>query len=122
MKEILEFLDKSLTSYHAIEQIKKELLGANFIELSEKDVWHLEAGGAYFLIRKAKKKTKAVKSETIRLKSQIKTLQTSISDMTEGVSDKDLQKSSVLSNSSSLINEYPQSDVIVGASKQHELF
>ena len=78
--------------------------------------------GAYFLIRKAKKKTKAVKSETIRLKSQIKTLQTSISDMTEGVSDKDLQKSSVLSNSSSLINEYSQSDVIVGASKQHELF
>ena len=78
--------------------------------------------GAYFLIRKAKKKTKAVKSETIRLKSQIKTLQTSISDMTEGVSDKDLQKSSVLSNCSSLINEYPQSDVIVGASKQHELF
>ena len=78
--------------------------------------------GAYFLIRKAKKKTKAVKSETIRLKSQIKTLQTSISDMTEGVSDKDLQKSSVLSNCSALINEYSQSDVIVGASKQHELF
>lgn len=51
MKKILEFLDKSLTSYHAIEQIKKELLGADFIELSEKDVWHLEAGRAYFLIR-----------------------------------------------------------------------
>ncbi|MBR4931669.1 MAG: ankyrin repeat domain-containing protein, partial [Alphaproteobacteria bacterium] len=51
--------------------------------------------GAYFLIRKAKKKTKAVKSETERLKSQIKTLQRSISDMTNGVSDKDIQKPSV---------------------------
>ena len=78
--------------------------------------------GAYFLIRKAKKKTKAVKSETERLKSQIKTLQRSISDMTNGVSDKDIQKPSVLSNNASSINNYSQLDVVVGVNKQNELF
>lgn len=34
--QLMAFLDSSLTSYHAVENIRKELLRANFVELSER--------------------------------------------------------------------------------------
>ncbi|MDE7476994.1 MAG: M18 family aminopeptidase, partial [Lachnospiraceae bacterium] len=48
---IMNFLDSSLTSYHAIAYMKKMLLQEGFTELSEKDIWSLEKGGNYFVIR-----------------------------------------------------------------------
>lgn len=49
--QLMAFLDSSLTSYHAVENIRKELLRANFVELSEREVWALEKGGDYFVVR-----------------------------------------------------------------------
>lgn len=51
IKELMSFLDNSLTSYHAVDNIKKELLEEGFVELSEKKIWSLEKGGRYFVIR-----------------------------------------------------------------------
>lgn len=51
IKELMAFLDDSLTSYHAVDNIRKELLQEGFAELSEKEVWTLKEGGRYFVIR-----------------------------------------------------------------------
>lgn len=48
---LMDFLDNSVTSYHAIDNMKKKLLTEGFVELSEKEVWHLKKGGNYFVIR-----------------------------------------------------------------------
>lgn len=48
---LMAFLDNSLTSYHAVDNIRRELLQKGFTELSEKKVWSLEAGGDHFVIR-----------------------------------------------------------------------
>ena len=51
IKEFMEFLDNSLTSYHAVDNIRAILLQNGFIELSEKKIWSLEQGGDYFVVR-----------------------------------------------------------------------
>lgn len=51
VSELMKFLDSSLTSYHAVQNIKNALLNKGFTELSEKEVWTLEMGGNYFVIR-----------------------------------------------------------------------
>lgn len=51
IKRLMEFLDNSVTSYHAIDNMKKRFLDEGFVELSEKEAWHLEKGGSYFVIR-----------------------------------------------------------------------
>lgn len=51
IKELMAFLDDSLTSYHAVYNIRKELLQEGFAELSEKEVWTLKEGGRYFVVR-----------------------------------------------------------------------
>lgn len=51
IKELMAFLDSSLTSYHAVENIRRELLQGGFKELSEKEVWSLETGRDYFVER-----------------------------------------------------------------------
>lgn len=48
---LMTFLDSSLTSYHAVDNITKELLQEGFEELSEKKIWSLEKGGRYFVVR-----------------------------------------------------------------------
>lgn len=45
------FIDSSLTSYHAVCNIRDALLGEGFAELSEQSIWSLEAGGKYFVTR-----------------------------------------------------------------------
>lgn len=47
----MEFLDSSLTSYHAVDNIRRVLLQEGFTELSEKKIWLLEQGGDYFVVR-----------------------------------------------------------------------
>ncbi len=51
IKSLMEFLDNGVTSYHAIANMKKKLLKEGFVELSEKEIWHLEKGKSYFVIR-----------------------------------------------------------------------
>lgn len=48
---LMNFLDNSLTSYHAVRNIKNVLLNEGFTELSETKVWSLETGGKYFVVR-----------------------------------------------------------------------
>lgn len=51
VKELMQFLDESMTSYHAILSVKKQLQQAGFEEVSEKEVWELKAGSAYYCVR-----------------------------------------------------------------------
>lgn len=51
IEELMEFLDGSLTSYHAVDNIRKVLIQEGFIELSEMKIWSLQQGGDYFVVR-----------------------------------------------------------------------
>lgn len=53
IKELMNFLDDSITSYHAVDNIKKKLTEAGFEEQKENALWHIQRGGAYFTIRNA---------------------------------------------------------------------
>lgn len=49
--ELFDFIDKSPSCYHAIENIRNDLLKAGFSELSEGKSWNIEKGGKYFTVR-----------------------------------------------------------------------
>ena len=49
--ELCEFLKNSYTCYHTVENAATMLEEAGFIRLKEQDVWRLQAGGAYFVVR-----------------------------------------------------------------------
>lgn len=51
MKELLQFIDNSLTSYHAVREVENQLKMAGFEQLSEKKLWNLESGKAYYVVR-----------------------------------------------------------------------
>jgi len=51
IKELMAFLDNSLTSYHAINQMREEFAAEDFLQLSESRIWGLETGKSYFVIR-----------------------------------------------------------------------
>ena len=46
-----DFINKSVTPYHTVENIKRELIAGGFSELFEADRWELAAGGKYFVTR-----------------------------------------------------------------------
>ena len=48
---LLDFLEKSPTSFHAVEQMEDRLRKEGFEELREEDSWKLEEGGKYYVIR-----------------------------------------------------------------------
>ena len=50
-EKLLDFIDRSPSSFHVIDNMKKELAGAGFCELKERDAWNLTAGGAYYVSR-----------------------------------------------------------------------
>ena len=50
-KQLFNFIEKSPCSYHAVEQIKRELTENGFLELKEQEAWKIEAGGKYFTDR-----------------------------------------------------------------------
>lgn len=50
-KALLEFLQKSPTAYHAVENTAKILADAGFSRLFEGEDWKLEAGKGYFLTK-----------------------------------------------------------------------
>lgn len=51
IKELMDFLDNSLTCYHAVREVEKRLTEAGFTKLSECDVWALEGGRGYYAVR-----------------------------------------------------------------------
>lgn len=50
-QQLLDFIEKSPSSFHVIENMKKELAAAGFCELKEQEFWNLAAGGAYYVTR-----------------------------------------------------------------------
>ena len=50
-KELISFLDKSPTAFHAVSIIKKKLVASGYFELVESEKWELTEGGKYFVTR-----------------------------------------------------------------------
>ena len=50
-KELISFLDKSPTAFHAVSSIKKKLVASGYFELVESEKWELTEGGKYFVTR-----------------------------------------------------------------------
>lgn len=50
-KGLLNFIEKSPSLYHVIENFKNMLLETGFTQLTEKESWNLEKGGKYFVTR-----------------------------------------------------------------------
>lgn len=50
-EQLLEFIEKSPSPFHVIENMKKELNEAGFAELSENNKWKLEKGKSYYVTR-----------------------------------------------------------------------
>lgn len=50
-EKLTEFLNASLTAYHAAENAAELLLRNGFVQLSETDDWTLAEGGKYFVVR-----------------------------------------------------------------------
>ena len=50
-KEMLLFIEKSPTCFHAVENVKQRLAQAGYEELKEKDVWQLAPGNGYYVTR-----------------------------------------------------------------------
>lgn len=51
IQELLEFIRKSPSCFHVVENIRRELLKAGFCQLNEKDEWNLLRGRDYFVTR-----------------------------------------------------------------------
>ena len=49
--ELLEFIGKSPSCYHAVENIRRILLAEGYRELREWEPWQLREGGRYFTAR-----------------------------------------------------------------------
>ena len=50
-KELLQFLKKSPTAFHAVKTIGEKLAEAGYTRLSEKERWDLRQGGCYYVTR-----------------------------------------------------------------------
>ena len=51
MEHLCNFLDESPTCYHAVKNMEARLLSRGFQKLREENLWALEEGGAYFVVR-----------------------------------------------------------------------
>ena len=51
LRGLMEFLKKSPSTFHAVENLRQELLAAGFVELPESRRWEIVPGGAYFTVR-----------------------------------------------------------------------
>ena len=50
-QNLLEFIDSSSTSFHAVENLRNELVEQNYQELKEEETWSLQSEGKYFVTR-----------------------------------------------------------------------
>lgn len=51
MSHLLKYIEKSVSSFHAIELAKEKLLSQGFVELDEKEEFKLKLKGKYFVIK-----------------------------------------------------------------------
>ena len=51
IKELMDFIDRSPTAYHAVENLCEMLRAQGFERLEERDMWKLVPGGRYYLTR-----------------------------------------------------------------------
>lgn len=51
LNELLKFLDRSPTAWHAVENVETELKKAGFHQLQESETWTVKPGGKYYAIR-----------------------------------------------------------------------
>ncbi|AJQ96392.1 M18 family aminopeptidase [Gynuella sunshinyii] len=51
IQELLDFLGKSPTPFHAVQQVTEQLLKAGYVRLDEKQSWQLAPEGKYFTTR-----------------------------------------------------------------------
>ena len=49
--DLLDFIHKSPTNYHAILSLKQRLLDNGFKQLFSGEAWHIEHGGKYFVTK-----------------------------------------------------------------------
>ncbi|KAH6829742.1 Zn-dependent exopeptidases superfamily protein [Perilla frutescens var. hirtella] len=49
--DLVDFLNASPTAFHAVDEAKKRLKSAGYVQLSERDDWKLEAGEKYYFTR-----------------------------------------------------------------------
>ena len=50
-REMLEFIEKSPSVFHVISNVGNILKENGFIQLTEKESWHIEYGKSYYVIR-----------------------------------------------------------------------
>lgn len=50
-QNLINFLDSSPSSFHAVENVKKQLINCGFTELKENQSWNIQNGGKYFVLR-----------------------------------------------------------------------
>ncbi len=48
-KDLIDFIDKSPSQFHAVYESEKELIENGFIKLNKAEKWKLEKGGKYFI-------------------------------------------------------------------------
>ena len=51
VKQLFAFIEKSPTAFHAVEQMRQQLLKEGYVQLLEGADWELEKGKGYFVIR-----------------------------------------------------------------------
>ena len=51
LKNLMTFLKNSPSTFHAVENLRQELLAAGFAELPESRRWTIAPGGSYFTVR-----------------------------------------------------------------------
>lgn len=51
LKELMDFLDKGLTCYHAVKELEERFAQEGFEKLSESALWKLEPGKSFYVLR-----------------------------------------------------------------------
>lgn len=51
IENMMDFLDKGITCYHAVKELENRFRDAGFIQLDERKLWNIEKGKAYFVVR-----------------------------------------------------------------------
>ncbi len=51
VEQLLSFIEQSVSCFHVVENIRKDLENAGFVQLKEEEEWEVYEGGKYYVIR-----------------------------------------------------------------------